>query len=182
MASYGYARAPSASQSTSLQEERLKQAGCEIVRTETGAGRSREGRAELDNLITFLRAGDTLSVAKLDRLGRSTRDVLNLVKELDDKGASLRVLEPDIDTSKPEGRMVLTTLSMVAEMELIFIKERQRAGIAAAKARGVYKGRPRSIDRQQVLDQRADGQGATKIARQLGIGRATVYKILNETR
>lgn len=123
-----------------------------------------------------------MSVAKLDRLGRSTRDVLNLVKELDDKGASLRVLEPDIDTSKPEGRIVLTTLPMVAEMELIFIKERQRAGIAAAKARGVYKGRPRSIDRQQVLDLRADGQGATKIARQLGIGRATVYKILNETR
>jgi DNA invertase Pin-like site-specific DNA recombinase len=148
------------------------------VRVEIGSGRSCEGRAELDNLITFLRAGDTLTVVKLDRLGRSTRDVLNLVKELEDKGASLRVLEPDIDTSRPEGRIILTTLSMVAEMELTFIKERQRAGIEAAKARGIYKGRPRTIDRARVKELRAAGHGATAIARELGIGRATVYKLL----
>lgn len=178
MAIYGYARVSSASQSTNLQEERLRQAGCEIVRVEIGSGRSREGRAELDNLITFLRAGDTLTVVKLDRLGRSTRDVLNLVKELEDKGASLRVLEPDIDTSRPEGRIILTTLSMVAEMELTFIKERQRAGIEAAKARGIYKGRPRTIDRARVKELRTAGHGATAIARELGIGRATVYKLL----
>lgn len=178
MAIYGYARVSSASQSTHLQEERLRQAGCEIVRVEIGSGRSREGRAELDNLITFLRAGDTLTVVKLDRLGRSTRDVLNLVKELEDKRASLRVLEPDIDTSRPEGRIILTTFSMVAEMELTFIKERQRAGIEAAKARGIYKGRPRTIDRARVKELRAAGHGATAIARELGIGRATVYKLL----
>lgn len=179
MAIYGYARVSSPSQSTRLQEDRLKQAGCEIVRTETGSGRSRDGRAELDNMITFLRAGDTLTVVKLDRLGRSTRDVLNLVKELEDIGASLRVLERDIDTSRPEGRIILTTLSMVAEMELTFIKERQRAGIEAAKARGVYKGRPRTVDRARVRELRAAGHGATAIAREMGIGRATVYKLLN---
>ena len=94
------------------------------------------------------------------------------------KGASVRVLEPDIDTSRPEGRIILTTLSMVAEMELTFIKERQRAGIEAAKARGIYKGRPRTIDRTRVKELRATGHGATAIARELGIGRATVYKLL----
>ena len=119
-----------------------------------------------------------LTVVKLDRLGRSTRDVLNLVHDLETRGASLQVLEPEIDTSKPEGRIILTTLAMVAEMELTFIKERQRAGIEAAKARGVYTGRKRSIDRDRVRKLKADGIGATAIARQLGIGRATVYKVL----
>ena len=117
-------------------------------------------------------------VVKLDRLGRSTRDVLNLVHELETKGAALRVLEPEIDTSRPEGRIILTTLSMVAEMELTFIKERQRAGIEAAKAKGVYKGRKKSIDRDAVQRLRAEGIGATEIARRLGIGRASVYKVL----
>jgi DNA invertase Pin-like site-specific DNA recombinase len=117
-------------------------------------------------------------VVKLDRLGRSTRDVLNLVHELETKGAALRVLEPEIDTSRPEGRIILTTLSMVAEMELTFIKERQRAGIEAAKAKGVYKGRKKSIDRNAVHRLRAEGIGATEIARRLGIGRASVYKVL----
>ena len=119
-----------------------------------------------------------LTVVKLDRLGRSTRDVLNLVHDLETCGALLRVLEPEIDTSKPEGRIILTTLAMVAEMELTFIKERQRAGIEAAKARGVYTGSKRSIDRDRVRQLKADGVGATEIARQLGIGRATVYKVL----
>ena len=117
-------------------------------------------------------------VVKLDRLGRSTRDVLNLVHELEAKNAALRVLEPEIDTSKPEGRIIHTTLSMVAEMELTFIKERQRAGIEAAKAKGVYKGRKRTIDREAVQRLHRDGVGATEIARRLGIGRASVYKVL----
>jgi DNA invertase Pin-like site-specific DNA recombinase len=78
----------------------------------------------------------------LDRLGRNTRDVLNLVHELEEKGASLRVLEPAIDTGGPMGRMVLTVLGMVAEMELGFIRDCQRAGIDAAKAKGIYKGPP----------------------------------------
>lgn len=79
-------------------------------------------------------------VLRLDRLGRSTRDVLNLVHEVDEKGASLRVLEPEVTTAGSMGRMVITILGMVADMELTFIKDRQRAGIDAAKAGGVYKG------------------------------------------
>ena len=118
----------------------LRAAGCAVVRTEKVSGRSREGRSELEALMDFIRPGDSLVVAKLDRLGRSTRDVLNLVHELEQKGANLRVLEPAIDTGGPMGKMVLTVLGMVAEMELSFLKERQRAGIEAAKAKGVYIG------------------------------------------
>lgn len=178
MAMYGYARVSSLSQSTDVQVARLKAVGCDVVREEAASGRNRTGRTELETVLEFIRPGDTLVVVKLDRLGRSTRDVLNLVHELESRGAALRVLEPEIDTSKPEGRIILTTLSMVAEMELTFIKERQRAGIEAAKAKGIYKGRKRSIDRDAVQRLRDEGVGATEIARKLGIGRASVYKIL----
>jgi DNA invertase Pin-like site-specific DNA recombinase len=175
---YGYARVSTLSQSNDLQVTRLRAAGCDVVRQEAVSGRSRVGRSELETILEFVRPGDTLVVVKLDRLGRSTRDVLNLVHELESKGAALRVLEPEIDTSRPEGRIILTTLSMVAEMELTFIKERQRAGIEAAKVKGVYKGRRRSIDREAVQRLRQEGHGATEIARRLGIGRASVYKVL----
>ena len=109
-------------QSTNIQVEALKAAGCSTVRTEKVSGKSRDGRDELATILDFLREGDVLVVHKLDRLGRSTRDVLNLVHEIHEKGASLQVLEPAIDTSGPMGTMVLTVLGMVSEMELGFIK------------------------------------------------------------
>ena len=141
MTKLGYARVSSTSQSTNIQVEALKAAGCSTVRKEKVSGKSRDVRDELATILDFLREGDVLVVHKLDRLGRSTRDCLNLVHEIHEKGASLQVLEPAIDTSGPMGTMVLTVLGMVSEMELGFIKERQRAGIEAAKANGVYKGR-----------------------------------------
>ena len=117
-------------------------------------------------------------VTKLDRLGRNTRDALNLVHELDERGACLRVLEPAIDTCGPMGRIVLTVLGMVAEMELSFLKDRQRAGIEAAKAKGVYKGRPPTFDRAKILELRKQGMGATAIAEAVGCKRGNVYKAL----
>jgi DNA invertase Pin-like site-specific DNA recombinase len=93
----------------------------------------------------------------LDRLGRNTRDVLNLVHELEEKGTSPPVLEPAIDTGGPMGRMVLTVLGMVAEMELGFTRDRQRAGIDAAKAKGVYRGRPATFDRAPIVALRKGG-------------------------
>jgi DNA invertase Pin-like site-specific DNA recombinase len=144
----GYARVSSTDQSTTIQVARLKKAGCQVIRRESASGRKRDGRTELATILDFIRPGDTLVVVKLDRLGRSTRDVLNLVHELESKGAHLRVLEPEVSTRGPVGKMVLTVLGMVAEMEVGFIRERQRAGIEAAKARGVYKGRPDARPRQ----------------------------------
>jgi DNA invertase Pin-like site-specific DNA recombinase len=174
----GYARVSSLGQDTATQTEKLKAAGCTIIRTEKVSGGSREGRTELASVLEFIRPGDTLTVVKLDRLGRNTRDVLNLVHELEQRGASLRVLEPAIDTGGPMGRMVVTVLGMVAEMELGFIHERQRAGIEAAKAKGIYKGRPAKVDHQRIMELRKQGMGATEIAKAVGCKRGNVYKVL----
>jgi DNA invertase Pin-like site-specific DNA recombinase len=133
----------------------------------------------LASIMEFIRSGDTLVVAKLDRLGRSTRDVLNLVHELEQRSASLRVLEPAIDTGGPMGKMVLTVLGMVAEMEIGFIRDRQRAGIETAKEKGVYKGRPVTFDHERIAELRRAGMGATEIARTVGCKRGNVYKVLH---
>ena len=178
MAKYGYARCSSLSQSTDIQVEALTKAGCTVIRSEKKSGRSTEGRTELANILDFMSEGDSLCVHKLDRLGRNTRDVLNLVHELNERGCSLQVLEPAIDTSGPMGTMMLTVLGMVSEMELGFIKERQRAGIDKAKAAGVYKGRPMSLDHDKIKQLKAEGMGATAIARELGCSRGAIYKAL----
>jgi DNA invertase Pin-like site-specific DNA recombinase len=175
----GYARVSSESQSAETQIAKLKDAGCHTVRAEKVSGRSREGRDELATIMDFIRPGDALVVVKLDRLGRSTRDVLNLVHDLECKGAALRVLEPPISTEGQVGKMVLCVLGMVAEMELQFIRDRQRAGIDAAKARGVYKGRPVTLDHAKVLQMHKDGHGATAISKAMGCSRGAVYKVLN---
>jgi len=180
MTKLGYARVSTTDQNTDLQLERLRAAGCEVIRQEKVSGRSRDGRSELETVMEFLRPGDTLCVYKIDRLGRSTRDVLNLVHELEQKGASLEVLEPAINTAGPMGKMVLTVLGMVAEMELGFIKERQAAGIAKAKAEGFYRGRQAKLDHGRIVELRASGMGATGIAKEVGCTRAFVYKVLKQ--
>jgi DNA invertase Pin-like site-specific DNA recombinase len=174
----GYARVSTAGQDTATQEAKLQAAGCTLIRTETVSGGSRNGRDELASILDFIRPADVLIVVKLDRLGRNTRDVLNLIHELEERGASLRVLEPAIDTGGPMGRMVLTVLGMVAEMELGFIRDRQRAGIDAAKAKGVYKGRPVTFDRARIVSPREEGMGVTEIAKAVGCKRGNVYKTL----
>src|SRR3982751_2840305 len=103
MARYGYARVSSTDQDYALQEARLRAEGCKVVRTEKASGKSRDGRDELARIMDFLHAGDELVVVKLDRLGRSTRDVLNLVHDLDAKGAALTVLEPAFSTKGSSG-------------------------------------------------------------------------------
>jgi DNA invertase Pin-like site-specific DNA recombinase len=130
---------------------------------------------EASSIRDLSRPGGGLIVVKLDLVGRNTRDVLNLVHELEEKGASLRVLEPAIHTGGP---MVLTVLGMVAEMELGFIRDRQRTGIEAAKAKGIYKGRPVTFDRARIVSLRKEGMGATEIAKAVGCKRGNVYKTL----
>lgn len=180
MTRIGYARVSTTDQDLDIQIAKLKAAGCEIVRSETGSGASRKGRAELETVLQFVRAGDELVVHRLDRLGRSTRDVLNLVHELDGKGASLRILEPEITTAGDMGRMVITVLGMVADMELKFIKDRQRAGIDAAKKKGVYKGRRKTVDEIAIRHLARKGISKAQIARDLGISRMTVYRALQD--
>ena len=178
MTRIGYARVSTSDQELDIQIARLRAADCEIVRSETGSGASRDGRGELETVMQFLRPGDELVVLRLDRLGRSTRDVLNLVHELDAKGASLRILEPEVTTAGDMGRMVITVLGMVADMELKFIKDRQKAGIEAAKASGAYKGRKKSVDDTEIRRLAAMGVSKAKIARDLGHSRMSVYRAL----
>jgi DNA invertase Pin-like site-specific DNA recombinase len=178
MTRIGYARVSTTDQSLEIQTAQLKAAGCEIVRSETGSGKSRSGRTELETIMQFLRSGDELVVLRLDRLGRSTRDVLNLVHELDERGASLRVLEPEVSTSGSMGRMVITILGMVADMELQFIRDRQRAGIEAAKAEGIYKGRKKNVDDEEIHRLIAGGASKAEVARQLKVSRMTIYRAM----
>ena len=178
----GYARVSTSSQDLDIQIAKLKDVGCEIVRSETGSGASRNDRTELETIMEFLREGDELVVHRLDRLGRSTRDVLNLVHELDVKGASLRILEPEITTAGDMGRMVITVLGMVADMELKFIRDRQRAGIDAAKGKGVYKGRQKRVDDDEIRKLASQGVTKAQIARDLGVSRMTVYRALADAK
>ncbi|KZL16281.1 Transposon gamma-delta resolvase [Pseudovibrio axinellae] len=157
---------------------KLTEAGCQVIRSEVVSGAPRDDRSELATVLEFLRDGDELVVHRLDRLGRSTRDVLNLVHELDARGASLRVLEPEVTTAGDMGRMVITVLGMVADMELKFIRDRQRTGIEAAKEKGVYKGRQKSVDDDEVRRMAGEGISKAQIARDLGVSRMTVYRAL----
>jgi DNA invertase Pin-like site-specific DNA recombinase len=178
MARYGYARVSTTDQDHATQATRLRAAGCEIIRKEKVSGKSRDGRDELASILDFIRPGDELVVVKLDRLGRNTRDVLNLVHELDQKGAGLRVLEPEFSTSTDTGRILVTVLGMVAEMERNFIRSRQQAGIEAAKKKGVYRGRKPSVPVEAVRKMRAAGKGPAEIAKALGVSRMSVYRAL----
>lgn len=178
----GYARVSSADQELDNQVQELKAAGCSVIRSEKVSGASLEGRTELRTILDFLRPGDTVTVVRLDRLGRDTRDVLNVVHEIEEKGASLNVLSPAIDTAGPAGKIVLTVLGMVAQMERTFIKERQRAGIEAAKVKGVYKGGKAKIDIAAVNRMKADGMSMTDIANCYAVTRQAIYKAMKERR
>lgn len=181
MAIYGYARVSTTDQDLTVQETALKAAGCDVIRAEKASGTSRSDRAELDTLMQFLRSGDTLVVTRIDRLARSIGDLQDIVRELRAKGATLKATEQPIDTSTAAGKAFLDMLGVFAEFETNLRKERQLEGIARAKAEGVYKGRKPSIDTAEVRRLKAEGVGPAEIARRLGIGRASVYRVLGET-
>ena len=154
MARIGYARVSTTDQDLELQLARLKAEGCTIIRSEKVSGGSREGRPELATVIAFLRPGDELVVTRLDRLGRDTRDVLNLIHDAEQRGAHVTVLDPHVSTRGEMGHVVLTVLGMVAQMERRFIKERQRDGIEQAKGKGTYTGGKRRLDHAAIVAKR----------------------------
>jgi DNA invertase Pin-like site-specific DNA recombinase len=176
----GYARVSTEDQDLQIQAEALKAAGCITIRAEKRSGTTTEGRTELSTVLDFLRPGDTLMVTRIDRLARSIGDLQTIVKEVQAKGAHLRATEQPIDTSTAAGKCFLDMLGVFAEFETNLRKERQMEGIAKAKAAGVYKGRPKSIEAQQVRALKSKGLGASDIAKRLGIGRASVYRALLE--
>jgi len=175
---YGYARVSTLDQDLTLQRAALKAAGCEVIRAEKATGTRRDGRTELQVLLEFLREGDTLVVTRIDRLARSVKDLQDIVHELKARGVKLKATEQPVDTGTAAGKAFLDMLGVFAEFETNLRKERQLEGIAAAKARGVYKGRPPTIDAGAVRRLAGQGIGGTEIARQLKISRASVYRLL----
>ncbi|TXN39497.1 recombinase family protein [Methylobacterium sp. WL7] len=179
MATYGYARVSSSSQSLAIQQEALRSAGCDVIRCEKATGTKLEGRTELETIIQFARAEDSITVTRIDRLARSVGDLAAIVSRLEAKGVSLKVLEQPVDTSTAAGRCFLQMLGVFAEFETAIRRERQLEGVAKAKAEGVYRGRKPSIDGDRIKALASQGMGATAIAKELNVARASVYRLLN---
>jgi DNA invertase Pin-like site-specific DNA recombinase len=176
----GYARVSTADQDLSIQEAALKAAGATVIRAEKRSGTTTAGREELRTVLDFLRPGDVLMVTRIDRLARSIGDLQDIVRAVKAKGASLKATEQPIDTATAAGKCFLDMLGVFAEFETNLRRERQLEGIAKAKSEGVYRGRTASIDVARVRELKAQGMGATKIAKALKIHRASVYRLLEE--
>lgn len=179
MALYGYARVSTTDQDLTIQQQALRAAGCQVIRSEKKTGTKREGRTELDLLLEFLRDGDTLVVTRIDRLARSMKDLQDIVHDLKGRGVALKATEQPIDTGTAAGKAFLDMLGVFAEFETNLRRERQMEGIAAAKAKGVYKGRPATIDPAEVRRlYQEERLGPAAIARRLGIARSSIYRLI----
>lgn len=175
----GYARVSSTGQSLDIQHEALLEAGCEKVFSEKVSGRSTKDRVELGNAMDFVREGDTLVVTRLDRLARSVGDLHRIIETLNAKQVGFRCLnQSGVDTSSSTGKLMLAVLGAVAQFENDIRRERQSEGIAKAKAEGRYQGRPATIDPARVKELHGSGLGPAAIAREMKIGRASVYRML----
>jgi DNA invertase Pin-like site-specific DNA recombinase len=182
MAVIGYARVSTTDQDLSIQEAALGAAGCDVIRAEKRSGTTTQGRDELRIILDFLHAGDVLMVTRIDRLARSIADLQDIVRQVRARGASLKAREQPIDTGTAAGKCFFDMLGVFAEFETNLRKERQLEGIAKAKANGVYSGRRASIDAASVREMKAQGLGASAIAKALGVGRASVYRALEAGR
>ena len=172
----GYARTSTAGQNLEPQMAALRAAGCTLIRCEQKSGATLAGRPELRTILDFIHPGETLVVTRIDRLARSLADLQAIVALLRAKGAHLAATEQPVDTGTAAGKAFFDMLGVFAEFETNLRRERQAEGIAAARTRGVYKGRPPRIDRTEIARRLAAGEGPTTIARALGISRGSVYK------
>lgn len=177
---FGYARVSTSQQSLDVQIKALKNAGVQSHRIfsdkDSGKDTDREG---LNLLKLKIEKDDVILISKLDRLGRDTADMIQLIKEFDLMGVAIRFLDDGISTEGVMGKMIITILSAVAQAERQRILERTNEGRLEAKKKGVKFGRKPSINKELVNKLKKSGVGATEISKQLNIGRSTVYKILN---
>jgi len=173
----GYARVSRADQSLERQLDALRVAGCTVTYEDDGVSGSRASRPGLDAMLAEAVAGDVIVIQALDRLGRSTRHLLELLDQLTERGIALRILNLGADTGTPAGQMVLTVMAAVAQLEREQIRERTIDSLAAARARGRVGGRPRSLDSERTaaaIKMREDGMTLAAIARVLGVSERTV--------
>lgn len=178
----GYARVSSVGQSLDVQLAALNEAKCEKVFAEKLSGTTAGKRLALQEALEFAREGDTLVVTRLDRLARSAGDLHAIVSQLSRKGVGFHCLQQSgVNTTTSTGKLLLGMLAAIAEFETDIRRERQREGIERAKSAGVYKGRKPSVDIAAVVELREQGVSPTMIAKQLRIGRASVYRALKGT-
>ena len=179
---FGYARVSTSKQSLELQKQALKNAGVKESRIffDKATG-SNIDRAGLNSLMVKVEEGDTVLITKLDRLGRDTADMINLIKEFNRMRVAVRFVDDGISTEGTMGKMVITILSAVAEAERARILERTNEGRIEAKFKGIKFGRKRKIDRSMLLHKfEHENLKGIALAKDLGISRAAVYKILKE--
>ena len=184
----GYARVSTQDQTLALQQDALSKAGCERVFTDTASGAAAE-RQGLEEALASVRSGDTLVVWKLDRLGRSIRQLIDIITALQDKGIGFKSLTEQIDTTTSGGKLIFHVFAALAEFERDIIKERTQAGLTAARARGRKGGRPKAValaDAKQVAVAQSlyNDKSLTiaEICRTLRVSRSTLYRYINAKR
>ena len=181
----GYSRVSTTDQQASYeaQQQDLKKAGCDKIFAEKVSSVAK--RDQLEAALEFVREGDCLSICRMDRLARSTKDFLGIIEHLHAKGVALRILDfggSAVDSQSATGKMMLTMFSAFAEFERSLLLERQRTGIARAKAHGKYRGRAPTAQRKsaEIIQMQQQGRKPSEIAFETGISRSSVYRILAE--
>ena len=174
----GLARVSSVGQNLERQIIALKEHGCEKIFEEKKSGTKAEGREVLREWIDFMRENDEAVVTRIDRCSRSVLDLQLIVKELEGKGVTFAATEQSIDTKTPEGKCFLNMLSVFSEFETSIRRERQMSGIKANLHK--FKGRGQTIDIEKIQTLKQEGKGATAIAREMGIDRTSVYRLLKK--
>lgn len=176
----GYARTSTIEQVAGLEAQQRDLEAAGVTKLFSERVSSVAQRAELARALDYIRDGDVFVVTKLDRLARSVGDLIDLTRAIEGKGASLRILSLSLDTNSPTGKLMVNLLGSVAQFERELMLERQREGIAKAKAEGKYKGRAPTAraKAEEIIRMRAEGTGPAEIARRVGIGRSSVYRIL----
>lgn len=181
----GYARTSTTDQKAGLEAQvrDLEAAGCHKVFKEEVSSVAAK-RPEMERALDYVREGDTLVVTKLDRLARSVVDLVQITEQLKGKGVALRILSMNLDTATPTGKLMVNLLGSIAEFERELMLERQREGIAKAKREGKYKGRAPTARRKaaDVIRLKAEGKTANAISAELGISRASVFRILGNSK
>ena len=180
----GYARVSTQDQNLDLQNDALKAAGCEKIYTDKMSG-AKTDRPGLDEILGFIRKGDTLVVWKLDRLGRSLKHLIQVMNQLEEKGIFFKSVQESLDTSTPGGKLIFHVFGALAEFERDIIRERTLAGLAAARARGRVGGRPRKLSKKQVEMARNLMNDVSipigEICQTLGVSKATLYRYVGRT-